>query len=230
MRTEDLEYLESMVQSGNISVVPAGDSDDAYILNYARSHHGYIISNDMFLDHIRNINNESIQLSMKVYLDQFRCGYTFVHKEFYPNPTSALVMLLHNASLSTPIHPHVLTNYPMDSTLSALMHSTPLVVSSSNTVPAEPVSSILPNITSTDEKTMLATLLHHMKASINITQTLYTASLLPAAVTGNAITDDMSTKSAGGYNHIIMHLLLAQSMAWIKVIGLCIFIDFINNY
>lgn len=204
MRTDDLENLESMVQSGNVSVVPAGDSDDAYILNYARSHHGYIISNDMFLDHIRDISNDSIQLSMKVYLNQYRCGYTFVHKEFYPNPASALALMLNNVSAHSKLQPQISSNQTDNSKLHSCVDSAPLAV------PLD-VTSAPSNAISTDEKTSLTAVLEHIRHSIDLVVPLHMASLHGT----NASFD--GCKSELSYNRVMTHLLLAQSVAWIKV-------------
>ena len=95
MMTEDIDKLESMIKECRISIVPAGDDDDAYILSYAREHHGYILSNDLYNNHIASIENKHVRDIIRSYLNEFRIGYTFVNDTFYLNPASRLYKLLH---------------------------------------------------------------------------------------------------------------------------------------
>jgi len=91
MLTEDIELLNELAGTALLTIVPSGDSDDAYILNYARDNNGFVISNDLFHDHLRGISNESIRRSMCVWLQDHRCGYAFsARKEFLFNPSSLL--------------------------------------------------------------------------------------------------------------------------------------------
>lgn len=91
MITEDLEILNELAGTSVLSIVPSGDSDDAYILNYARDNNGFVISNDLFNDHLRHISNPSIRSSMFVWLQDHRCGYAFsARREFLFNPSSLL--------------------------------------------------------------------------------------------------------------------------------------------
>ena len=57
MDTDDLDKLSDMMMKGLITLVPSGDNDDVYILTYARENHGYIVSNDFYADHVRDIQN-----------------------------------------------------------------------------------------------------------------------------------------------------------------------------
>jgi hypothetical protein len=96
MLTEEVEMLTSLVQQKLLTTVPAGDSDDAYILNYARDNNGFVISNDLFHDHLNGLEVESVRRSMRVWLQEHRCGYTFTNKsEFVFNPSSELRALLY---------------------------------------------------------------------------------------------------------------------------------------
>jgi len=94
MSTDEIDKLEMMVREAAVSVVPTGDHDDAYILSYARTHDGYIVSNDLFNDHIHNMRRRDPQLGAELsdYLDIYRCGYTFVHGEFVLSPDSELAV------------------------------------------------------------------------------------------------------------------------------------------
>jgi hypothetical protein len=94
MITEDIERLSQLVGTQYLTIVPAGDYDDAYILNYARENCGFIVSNDLFQDHINKESNDSIRLSMRLWISENRCGYTFVGDNFLLNPCSNLNLSL----------------------------------------------------------------------------------------------------------------------------------------
>ena len=83
METDDWEQLASLVRTGDVTVVPAGDHDDVYILSFARSNNGFIVSNDFFSDHISSLQVQSIQRSMKLWLNVNRCGFTFMKNSIF---------------------------------------------------------------------------------------------------------------------------------------------------
>lgn len=93
-----LEELHRLYRLGLVVPVPAGDHDDAYILHYARSHHGFVVSNDQYRDYIASMTVQSIQWSMQLWLRDNRCGYAFVGDELVLNPSStfSLTLLHHN--------------------------------------------------------------------------------------------------------------------------------------
>mmetsp|Transcript_21436 Transcript_21436/g.20732 ORF Transcript_21436/g.20732 Transcript_21436/m.20732 type:complete len:318 (+) Transcript_21436:124-1077(+) len=96
METDDWDILNTLVHTGKVTVVPAGDHDDVYILSYARFNNGFVVSNDFFVDHIKNITEETIRTSMKYWLNENRCGYTF-HSSlltFMINPGNILSTVL----------------------------------------------------------------------------------------------------------------------------------------
>eukprot|EP01034_Spumella_vulgaris_P036865 gene36865-45477_t len=100
MQTEEVDYLQSLAGSSLLSIVPSGDYDDAYILNYARDNNGFVVSNDFFNDHINQIENPQVRNSMRLWLGENRSGYTFVnHKEFLPNPGSKMSVAISNRSI-----------------------------------------------------------------------------------------------------------------------------------
>jgi hypothetical protein len=90
METQDVEILNSLVDLGIVTLVPSGDYDDHYILHYARENTAFIISNDFFIDHLAEISVKSIKNSMEIYLNNNRCGFTFVNNDFMVNPNSNL--------------------------------------------------------------------------------------------------------------------------------------------
>ena len=95
METDDWEQLSVLVRTGDVTVVPAGDHDDVYILSFARSNNGFIVSNDFFADHIASIEEKTIQRSMKLWLNVNRCGFTFMKNvSFMINPGNVLSTVL----------------------------------------------------------------------------------------------------------------------------------------
>lgn len=91
MQTDEVEALQQLAAYSILSIVPSGDSDDAYILNYARDNNGYVISNDLFHDHLRSLEVQSVRSSMNVWLAEHRCGYAFTSRQqFLFNPVSSL--------------------------------------------------------------------------------------------------------------------------------------------
>eukprot|EP01039_Chlorochromonas_danica_P010768 gene10768-11968_t len=98
---ESHTLLSHYLAQRRLSLVPSGDSDDAYILNYARENNGFIVSNDQYRDHIASLQNESIRLSMQFWLSENRCQFTFSSEEFILNPASALSFALRKDKMLT---------------------------------------------------------------------------------------------------------------------------------
>lgn len=99
METDDLELLSSLVKSRQVSLVPSGDHDDVYILSYAREHRGYVVSNDLFNDHINSLSSDEQKDNIRLFLQHHRCGFTFVDDEIILNPHSGLTEFLDYSSL-----------------------------------------------------------------------------------------------------------------------------------
>ena len=78
METDDWEIMNNLIKNRKMCVVPPGDHDDLYILNFAKNQNGFIISNDFYLDHLRSIESYEEQNQAKKWLDFYRCSYTFV--------------------------------------------------------------------------------------------------------------------------------------------------------
>jgi hypothetical protein len=95
METEDWEILDQLIGSRRVSqtnqflkittlsflqqlsVVPSGDSDDLYILNFAQHHDAYVISNDFYHDHLTAIDSVEEREMANNWLQHRRCSYTF---------------------------------------------------------------------------------------------------------------------------------------------------------
>jgi hypothetical protein len=89
METDEWEKLEQLAVENKLSLVPPGDKDDAYILSYARENDAFVVSNDLFMDHMRRMeeNGSGVRRSMANWLRLNRCAYTFVGHEFYISPS-----------------------------------------------------------------------------------------------------------------------------------------------
>lgn len=93
METDDLDILNNLLRDRKLSMVPAGDHDDEYILSYAKEHRGFVVSNDLFHDHIRNLgatsSSEHVE-NMRQWIVDKRSGFLFIGDELVLNPSSSL--------------------------------------------------------------------------------------------------------------------------------------------
>lgn len=106
--------LTDLVWDGKVSVVPSVENDDLYILSYARERNGYVVSNDMYRDHAQTLIETGINEGASLWIEERRCGYTFVNHEFMLNPESNLAVVLFASTFGP-------TEAPMD----VAMDSTP---------------------------------------------------------------------------------------------------------
>ncbi|KAJ1424112.1 Zc3h12a-like ribonuclease NYN domain-containing protein [Ochromonadaceae sp. CCMP2298] len=96
----DLRTLQSLAGSSLLTMVPSGDSDDAYFLNYARDRGGFVVTNDLCNDHMRGLLVPSVQTSMRQWLQDHRVGYAFLYgqqgrpSQFLCNPCSQMRQVL----------------------------------------------------------------------------------------------------------------------------------------
>jgi hypothetical protein len=90
METDEISYLQTLIRQKILALVPSGESDDAYIIQYARECSGFIITNDMFRDHMNSLSENSMKLSLQLWLAENRVGFTFAENHFLINPNSLL--------------------------------------------------------------------------------------------------------------------------------------------
>ena len=90
---DDVSLLLTLVGKGYIVGTPAQDYDDSYSIAYARLHGGYIVSNDMYRDHVKGIEpgieKSKLREEVKKWLKSHVISYTFVGDEFIPNPDAS---------------------------------------------------------------------------------------------------------------------------------------------
>ncbi|KAH9163667.1 hypothetical protein LEN26_000406 [Aphanomyces euteiches] len=83
---DDVTLLQSMVLEGLVIATPPQDYDDSYCIQYAGTHDGCLVTNDMFRDHVENIKSNAQRNAMRDWLKSHRISFTWVGDEFFPNP------------------------------------------------------------------------------------------------------------------------------------------------
>lgn len=80
------EDLERLIRENVLILTPPQDYDDSYMLEYAKRHRGYIVSNDMYRDHLQKFKNEKQRERMRDWIKKHTISFTFIQDEFLPNP------------------------------------------------------------------------------------------------------------------------------------------------
>eukprot|EP01041_Mallomonas_annulata_P008228 gene8228-16920_t len=83
---DDVNLLQQLVVRGLLIGTPAQDYDDSYCITYARRHGGYVITNDLYRDHIKRVANKTQREETRKWIKSHCVSYTFVGDEFLPNP------------------------------------------------------------------------------------------------------------------------------------------------
>mmetsp|Transcript_20154 Transcript_20154/g.33962 ORF Transcript_20154/g.33962 Transcript_20154/m.33962 type:complete len:1454 (+) Transcript_20154:116-4477(+) len=87
---DDIEVLQQLVQQGFVIGTPSQDYDDSYCITYAQKRGGYIISNDMYRDHVKRIESKELREEARKWVKSHVISYTFVGDEFLPNPDASI--------------------------------------------------------------------------------------------------------------------------------------------
>ena len=53
---DNIPILQELVTKGLIIPTPPQDYDDSYCIVYAKQHNGYIVTNDMYRDHVKKMD------------------------------------------------------------------------------------------------------------------------------------------------------------------------------
>ncbi|ETI50968.1 hypothetical protein F441_05606 [Phytophthora nicotianae CJ01A1] len=84
---DDVALLEHLMHKGVLIPTPPQDYDDSYSIQYAGLHNGYVVTNDLFRDHIVNmVGPRERKVAMRVWLRAHQISYSWVRNEFLPNP------------------------------------------------------------------------------------------------------------------------------------------------
>ncbi|KAJ8523930.1 hypothetical protein ON010_g17188 [Phytophthora cinnamomi] len=84
---DNVTLLERLVHKGVLIPTPSQDYDDSYSIQYAGLHDGYVVTNDLFRDHIVNMMGpRERKVAMRAWLRAHQISYSWVRNEFLPNP------------------------------------------------------------------------------------------------------------------------------------------------
>eukprot|EP00903_Cladosiphon_okamuranus_P014164 g13163.t1 len=83
---DDVQLLQRLVEDGLIVATPPQDYDDSYCIKYAMARDGYVVTNDLYRDHIKGIDGRKKADAARRWIKTRCISYTFVVDEFFPNP------------------------------------------------------------------------------------------------------------------------------------------------
>lgn len=73
-----VNQLKNLCDLGLIVTTPSQDYDDSYIIQYAKTHSGFIVSNDLFRDHIEKAQDKK---EVSKWIKEHTISFTFVGNE-----------------------------------------------------------------------------------------------------------------------------------------------------
>lgn len=92
---DDIAMLRAMVHEGVLVPTPPQDYDDSYCIQYAGLHNGCVVTNDLFRDHVQNMEGpRERKEAMRTWLKAHQISFTWVRNEFLPNPDFRCVVLV----------------------------------------------------------------------------------------------------------------------------------------
>ncbi|KRX00081.1 hypothetical protein PPERSA_07278 [Pseudocohnilembus persalinus] len=84
---DDVDLLNKLKEKGYATGIPNWNNDDSFIIEYARSKQGYILTNDRFNDHINYYEFDSKKREkLKDFIRNSTISYTFIKDELVPDP------------------------------------------------------------------------------------------------------------------------------------------------
>ncbi|CAH0475368.1 unnamed protein product [Peronospora belbahrii] len=86
METDEWLLLNNLVEKNYVVLTPSQAHDDFYVIDYAVKHDGFIVTNDMFRDHVSNKRSFHGRKLTSSWVRSHCIDFTFVGKEFLPNP------------------------------------------------------------------------------------------------------------------------------------------------
>uniref|UniRef100_K3X641 RNase NYN domain-containing protein n=1 Tax=Globisporangium ultimum (strain ATCC 200006 / CBS 805.95 / DAOM BR144) TaxID=431595 RepID=K3X641_GLOUD len=81
----DRVLLSSLVEKDHVILTPSQAHDDFYVIDYAVKYDGFIVTNDMFRDHVANKRTFHGKKLSSTWVKTHCIDFTFVGKEFLPN-------------------------------------------------------------------------------------------------------------------------------------------------
>ncbi|EGZ16263.1 hypothetical protein PHYSODRAFT_560757 [Phytophthora sojae] len=121
METDDWTLLNELVQKDHVILTPSQAHDDFYVIDYAVKYDGFIVTNDMFRDHVANKRSFHGKRLTSSWVRSHCIDFTFVGKEFMPNPRAMerVVAFQPSATDSLPTATPALTPSRSSSSLSS---------------------------------------------------------------------------------------------------------------
>lgn len=75
---DDIPLLQELVAQGTLVGTPPQDYDDSYCITYARHKGGYVVTNDLYRDHVKRVENPKEREALRKWIKQHCISYTFV--------------------------------------------------------------------------------------------------------------------------------------------------------
>lgn len=84
---DDVNALIQLKEKNYASGIPNWGNDDSYVIEYAKSKNGYIMTNDRFNDHINYFEFDQKQREkLKNWIRNNCISFTFIKDELMPDP------------------------------------------------------------------------------------------------------------------------------------------------
>ncbi|CAN0388971.1 unnamed protein product [Discosporangium mesarthrocarpum] len=85
---DDVALLQGLTEDGLLVATPPQDYDDSYCIKYAMAREGYVVTNDLYRDHVKGLEGKGRKKAeaARRWIKQRSISFTFVGDEFFPNP------------------------------------------------------------------------------------------------------------------------------------------------
>ncbi|OQR99211.1 hypothetical protein ACHHYP_07224 [Achlya hypogyna] len=96
--------IQALVNENKLVLTPPQAHDDFYVIDYATKHNGFVVTNDMFRDHIMNKRRFNGEVLTTAWVKSHCIDFTFVLDEFLPN-SQMMDMVLRKNVAAPPVAP-----------------------------------------------------------------------------------------------------------------------------
>jgi len=85
---DDVPLLCRLQEEGVAFGVVNWNYDDSYLIEYAKSHNAYVITNDRFKDHLEKYGGGDMRKRQAIikWFKNYIINFSFINGEFVPNP------------------------------------------------------------------------------------------------------------------------------------------------
>ncbi|TMW56731.1 hypothetical protein Poli38472_006741 [Pythium oligandrum] len=102
METDDWALLQQLVDKERVILTPSHAHDDFYVIDYAVKNDGFIVTNDMFRDHVENKRVFQGRKLTQQWVRSRCIDFTFVGNEFLPNSQAMARLSKHTPKPGSP--------------------------------------------------------------------------------------------------------------------------------